>query len=110
MFHVRTTATTVTPEEVAVPYMLDPRHPEDTVFLFSEADFRFYKRDCVQPEEWLPLVMGDAHLQLGGASRPSSSGAVLQIQNESGEDLDAARSAQGHREKEGTDTLRHTRA
>ena len=90
--------------------MLDPRHPEDTVFLFFEAYFRFYKRGCVEPEQWLPLVMGDAHLQLGGAGRPSSSSVVLQLQNESREDLDAALSAQGRREKEGTDTLRHTRA
>ena len=85
--------------------MLDPRHPEDTVFLFFEADFRFYERDCVEPAQWLPLVVGDAHLQLGGAGRPSSSGAVLQIQDESWADPDVAASSQGHREKGSTDTL-----
>ena len=28
------------PQEVAVPYMLDQCHPEDTVFFFFESDFR----------------------------------------------------------------------
>ena len=107
---MRSTANIVTPQDVAVPYMLDPRHPEDTVFLFFEADFRFYERDCVEPAQWLPLVVGDAHLQLGGAGRPSSSSAVLQIQNESREDPTAAASAQGRQEKDSTDTLRHIRA
>ena len=105
MFHVRPAANIAAPQEVAVPYMLDPRHPEDTVFLFFEADFRFYARGCVQPETWLPLVMGDEHLRLGGAARPSSGSAVLEIQNESREDLNAARSIQGHREKR---RYRHT--
>ena len=82
-----------------MPYMLDPRHPEDTVFLFFEADFRFYKRDCIDPEQWLPMVAGNVYLQPGGAGRPSGSSAVLQIQDESEDDAVAAASAAGCRER-----------
>ena len=41
------------PQDVACPYMLDPRHPSDTFFLVAEADMRFYQRDEVPAAEWL---------------------------------------------------------
>ena len=53
--------------------MLDPRFPEDTLFLCFEQDFRWYERDCLSLEEWLPLAIQkqkgkeDAG---GGAARP----------------------------------------
>ena len=37
--------------------MLDTRHPEDTLFLFFESDFRFYECDCLDVPTWLPLAM-----------------------------------------------------
>ena len=37
--------------------MLDPRHCEDTLFLVFESDFRFYERDDLPPEKWLPLAV-----------------------------------------------------
>jgi len=35
------------PQDVGCPYMLDPRHPEDTLFFIAESDYRFYPEDCV---------------------------------------------------------------
>ena len=31
---------------VALPYMMDPVHPDDTLFIVAEGDFRFYRADC----------------------------------------------------------------
>lgn len=36
--------------------MLDPRFPEDTLFLVAEQDFRFFEDDCVFQEDWLRLI------------------------------------------------------
>ena len=44
-------------QDVGFPYMLDSRHPEDTLFLFFESDFRFYECDCLDVPTWLPLAM-----------------------------------------------------
>ena len=51
--------------------MLDHRHADDTAFLFFESDFRFYRADCLTPEEWLPLALG-AQDRTEGASPPRS--------------------------------------
>ena len=40
-------------QDIALPYMLDKRHAPDTFFFVAEADHRFYKADCISPEEWL---------------------------------------------------------
>ena len=49
-------------QEVGFPYMAsDERFADDTIFIFMEADFRFYERDCLTPEQWLPLVVGTEH-------------------------------------------------
>ena len=42
--------------EIGLPYMLHPAHMTDTLFIFCEADFRFYQRDCLLTSKWLPLV------------------------------------------------------
>ena len=34
-----------------------PAHLEDTLFLFFESDFRFWKEDCIAPELWLRLAV-----------------------------------------------------
>ena len=39
-----------------MPYILDDRHAEDTLFIVAEADHRFYKRDCIDPNEWLRIA------------------------------------------------------
>ena len=62
-------------QEVAFPYMLDERHPQDSVFFFFESDFRFWKRDDIGVETWLPLCMGQ-RLQAPAGAASSSSGAA----------------------------------
>ncbi|NBO93980.1 MAG: hypothetical protein EBV06_16990 [Planctomycetia bacterium] len=37
--------------------MLDTRHCEDTLFLVFESDFRFYQRDDLPTDKWLPLAV-----------------------------------------------------
>lgn len=44
------------PKDVALPYMQDPRHPPDTVFLVAESDYRVYEADAREP--W---AFGDVH-------------------------------------------------
>ncbi len=34
-------------QDVALPYMQDERFPDDQLFLVAEADFRFYRGDCL---------------------------------------------------------------
>ena len=41
--------------------MADKRHAEDTYFIVAEADHRFYKADCIPPEEWLEVALGKHH-------------------------------------------------
>ena len=36
--------------------MLSSRVPDDTLFLYFEADFRFHAQDCMDPTEWLPFL------------------------------------------------------
>lgn len=38
-------------QDVALPYMQDERFPDDQLFLVAEADFRFYRGDCLG-ETW----------------------------------------------------------
>ena len=54
-------------QEIGFPYMAHPSHPPDTVFVFFEADFRFWARDCLETDEWLPRC---ADSQATGALRP----------------------------------------
>jgi len=44
------------PKDVALPYMQDPRHPPDTLFLVAESDYRVYEAD-----EREPWAFGDVH-------------------------------------------------
>ena len=44
-------------QDVGFPFMLDPRFPEDTLFLTFEQDFRWYERDCLPVKEWLPTCL-----------------------------------------------------
>ena len=37
--------------------MLDPRHPEDSLFFVAESDYRFYPEDCV--ESWYEIVQDE---------------------------------------------------
>ena len=37
------------PKDVALPYMQDPRHPPDTLFLVAESDYRVYEADEREP-------------------------------------------------------------
>ena len=61
--------------------MLDPRFPPDTIFLTFEQDFRWYERDCLEVDEWLPMCVNTDKSEgadlppptrLGGADRPPS--------------------------------------
>ena len=61
--------------------MLDPRFPPDTLFLTFEQDFRWYERDCLEVDEWLPMCVNTDKSEgadlppptrLGGADRPPS--------------------------------------
>ena len=71
--------------------MLDPRHPDDTLFLYLEADMRWYKEDCMAKEMWLPMTVtteeqeasaqddkpaaprpGEPSSSAAGASRPAA--------------------------------------
>ena len=48
-------------QDIALPYMLDKRHAPDTFFFVAEADHRFYKADCISPEEWLAEAGKEHH-------------------------------------------------
>ena len=66
--------------------MLDDRFPEDTLFLTFEQDFRWYERDCLKVEEWLPACLWlkegfadkfeEEHSKTGDASGSSSDAAA----------------------------------
>ena len=49
-------------QDVGLPYMLDPRHPEDTLFFVAESDYRFYPEDCIQ--DWYQIVMDEGRPSL----------------------------------------------
>ena len=61
-------------QDIGFPYMLDPRHPEDTLFLFSESNFRFYESDCVEPRTWLPLAINGATKRSLSPTSPDEKG------------------------------------
>ena len=48
-------------QDIGFPYMLDPHHCQDTLFLVFESDFRFYERDDLPTEKWLPLAVAARH-------------------------------------------------
>ena len=54
------------PEDLAWPYMMSERVPDDTLFLVCEADFRFWEQDCMAPHEWLPMTVVAPELGAGG--------------------------------------------
>ena len=76
-------------QDVGFPYMLDERHPDDTLFLYFEADMRWYQGDCLTLMQWLPMCVmseddpekqedaaprpGAASSSSAGASRPAAS-------------------------------------
>ena len=45
-------------QDIALPYMLDKRHCQDTFFICAEADHRFYPDDCLTAAEWLEVSSG----------------------------------------------------
>lgn len=45
-------------QDVGLPYMLDPRHPEDSLFFVAESDYRFYPQDCI--ESWYEVCMDES--------------------------------------------------
>jgi len=51
---------TVHLQDIGLPYILDDRHTADTFFIVAEADHRFYKRDCIDPNDWLRAA-GEHH-------------------------------------------------
>ena len=44
-------------KDVAFPFMCDEAMCPDTLFLYFEYDYRFYARDDLSLQEWLPLCM-----------------------------------------------------
>ena len=63
----------VSAQDVLLPYMADPRHADDTLFIVCEEDFRLYERD--QPSQ-AALLWADAEplLRESQGSGASSSG------------------------------------
>ena len=63
----------VSSQDVLLPYMADPRHADDTLFIVCEEDFRLYERD--QPSQ-ADLLWADAEplLRQSQGSASSSSG------------------------------------
>ena len=61
-------------QDIGFPFMLDPRFPEDTLFLTFEQDFRWYERDCLPVKEWLPACLCLAKDELEGG--PAQEGAA----------------------------------
>ena len=60
--------------------MLDPRFPDDTLFLTFEQDYRWYERDCLPVKEWLPACLyvtkEEQQEGPGQGSKASSSGSA----------------------------------
>jgi len=56
-------------QDVGFPYMLDDRHPPDTLFLFAESDFRWFRSDLAG-DRWLLVAGQGAEEDPGGAPRP----------------------------------------
>ena len=71
--HVRLRPGACSAEDVFVPYMLDPRHPPDTVFFYNEHDFRFHEQDNISAREWLPLA---------AAAPPQGTSAISDVEPE----------------------------
>ena len=65
-------------KDVGFPYMMDDRHPRDTLFIFFESDFRWRPSDIASPAEWLShcLKHKDASGKQEGASAGASRPAV----------------------------------
>ena len=55
-------------QDVALPYMLSTRLPDDTLFLFFEADFRFHAEDALEPKEWLGFLAPEPVARSGNYS------------------------------------------
>mmetsp|Transcript_49192 Transcript_49192/g.136681 ORF Transcript_49192/g.136681 Transcript_49192/m.136681 type:complete len:228 (-) Transcript_49192:147-830(-) len=49
----RCAPTPLFPQDVGFPYMMSTRTPPDTLHLFFESDFRFWKSDCRSWTEWV---------------------------------------------------------
>lgn len=39
--------------------MLDERHPDDTLFFYAEADFRFWQEHDLPHSDWIPMVLDE---------------------------------------------------
>ena len=44
-------------QDVGFSFMLDPRFPQDTLFITFEQDFRWYERDCLTIDDWIPMCV-----------------------------------------------------
>ena len=73
-------------KDVALPYMLDGRHPADMVFLVCEADHRFYQRDEIPVEEWLEAAA--AHESYGTEALHYSLEEIRRLYPEQDEDVE----------------------
>ena len=74
---------------MAFKFMQDPRFPPDTLFLTFEQDFRWYERDCLTIEQWLPMcvttnsstpTLVPPREGYGGAARPPVTGGATSSQ------------------------------
>ena len=48
--------------------MLSTRLPDDTLFFYFEADFRFHAEDCLETDEWLPFLTPEPVARSGNFS------------------------------------------
>ena len=88
------------PQDVGLPYMVDGRHPPDTLFLVAEGDFRFERERCVSSRDWLQEVDDFVKTRLVGADIVVSRGmlnpavppekeTIVPTTDDEGEDSDA---------------------
>ena len=68
------------PEDIGLPYMLDPRHPSDTLFFVAECDYRFYRADAearVMQPPWTTEGLQRDLWELRRQGREESGGGAL---------------------------------
>ncbi len=46
-------------QDVVLPAIADQRLPDDAIVFVAEHDFRFFERDDISPEEWLPMCAAE---------------------------------------------------
>ncbi len=60
-------------QDVLLPFLMDPRFPDDLLAIVAEQDFRFFKGDCISGEHWYWVAeqvrQEEALERTGGARR-----------------------------------------